>query len=421
MPFSKVFNFASILPVMMLFPFKFSVVLSFLAMSALFAPDVEQQALAPLKIKLQLVCSGLVSPVGMASPSDGTRRLFVIEQGGKIKIVKNGVLLPTPFLNISDRLDRLNIAYSEKGLLGLAFHPAYKSNGRFFVYYSAPSQDKKFDHQSIVAEYQVTKTNADLADLTEQVIMKIPEPEGNHNGGCLQFGKDGFLYIGLGDGGGAGDHHGSTGNGQNLNTWLGKILRIDVDSKRPYAVPPDNPFVDRKDAKPEIYAFGLRNPWRFSFDRVTGTLYCADVGQDSWEEIDIIEKGKNYGWRITEGKHCFNPSTGCNTNGLTFPIDEYGHDVGVSICGGFMYRGQMYPSLHGNYLFGDWSGKMFYLRQDKNRSWKRGDVLADGKHSNDIGAKINSMGEDENGEIYVITQHLFGPRSPTGSMYRIGF
>lgn len=401
--------------------FKTFFCLSFLTGSVLFSSDVKPQNLPPLKIKLQLVSKGLTSPVGMASPKDGTNRLFIIEQGGKIRVIKNGILLPAPFLNISNKLDGLNIAYSEKGLLGLAFHPGYKSNGRFFVYYSAPTEDQHVDHQSIVAEYRVSKTNPDAADLLEQVIMKIPEPESNHNGGCLQFGKDGFLYIGLGDGGGGGDRHGSVGNGQNLESWLGKILRIDVDNKKPYAVPPDNPFIGRNNAKPEIFAYGLRNPWRFSFDRVTGVLFCGDVGQDTWEEIDIIQKGNNYGWRITEGKHCFNPASGCQTEGLTFPIFEYGHAEGVSICGGYMYRGRTFPSMHGRYLFGDWSGKLFYLEQGKDYQWKQGDVFADGKQSNDIGSKINSMGEDEIGEIYVITQHLFGPRSPTGAVYRIGF
>jgi glucose/arabinose dehydrogenase len=377
-------------------------------------------SLPPLKIKLQLISKGFTSPVGMASPKDGSRRIFIVEQGGKIKIIKNGTVLSTPFLNISDRLDGLNIAYSEKGLLGLAFHPNYKSNGRFFVYYSAEFDNKDFDHKSVLAEYKVSAANADVAERTESIIMEIPEPESNHNGGCLQFGKDGYLYIGVGDGGGAGDKHGSMGNGQNLTTVLGKILRIDVDSKKSYAIPSDNPFIKNQNAKPEIYAYGLRNPWRFSFDRSTGKLFCADVGQDEWEEINIIESGKNYGWRIMEGNHCFNPSKNCNTSGLTRPIDEYSHEVGVSICGGYMYRGAMYPSLHGNYLFADWSGKMFYLRQQKDGAWQRGDAIADDNKTNDMGAKINSMGEDEGGEVYIITQHLTGPKSPTGAVYRIG-
>src|SRR3954470_17533267 len=201
-----------------------------------------EESLPPLHIKLHLISKGFTSPVGMAAPKDGTHRLFIVEQGGKIKIVKNGTLLPTPFLSISDRLDGLNIAYSEKGLLGLAFHPNYKTNGRFFVYYSAPFSNKNFDHKSVLAEFKVSATNADVADPTGTVLMEIPEPESNHNGGCLQFGKDGYLYIGVGDGGGAGDKHGTAGNGQNLNTLLGKILRIDVDKRdlnKAYGIPPD--------------------------------------------------------------------------------------------------------------------------------------------------------------------------------------
>lgn len=380
----------------------------------------QQSSLPQLKVKLTQVARGLTSPVGMASPRDGTNRLFIIEQGGKIKIVKNGTLLPTPFLTVTDKLDGLNIAYSEKGLLGLAFHPDYKTNGRFFIYYSAPASEKDADHKSIVAEYKGSASNPDVADTKETIIMEILQPESNHNGGCLEFGKDGYLYIGLGDGGGAGDKHGTNGNGQNLNTLLGKILRIDVNGKKPYAVPADNPFVGRSNAKPEIYAYGLRNPWRFSFDRITGTLFCGDVGQDEWEEIDIIEKGKNYGWRIMEGRHCYNPSTNCNTSGLAMPIDEYGHGTGISICGGHMYRGKMFPSLHNHYIFSDWSGKVFYLKQQQDKTWKRGEAIAGDNKSNDMGSKINSMGEDENGEVYLVTQKLFGPKSPTGVIYRIG-
>ena len=372
-------------------------------------------------LKLNFVSKGFTSPVGMASPKDGTNRIFVIEQRGKIKIIKNGIVNPIPFLDVSEKIDPLNIAYSEKGLLGLAFHPMNKTNGRFFIYYSAPCSEKIFDHKSILAAYKVSATNSDIADVKEEILIEIYEPESNHNGGCLQFGKDGFLYIGVGDGGGAGDAHGASGNGQNLNTLLGKILRIDVDSKNPYAIPADNPFAGRQDAKPEIYAYGLRNPWRFSFDRATGKLYCGDVGQDKFEETDIIEKGRNYGWRTMEGVHCFNPSSNCKTDGLTLPIDEYNHQTGISICGGYVYRGHKFPSLQGYYIFGDWTGKLFYLKQDKNNNWNRGEIYLDGSSSNEIGAKLNSLGEDENGELYILTQHLFGPKSPTGAVYQLGF
>jgi glucose/arabinose dehydrogenase len=374
-----------------------------------------------IHLKLNQVAKGFTSPIGMASPKDGTNRLFVIEQRGKIKIIKKGVVNATSFLDVSDKIDPLNIAYSEKGLLGLAFHPQFKTNGKFYIYYSAPFENKNYDHKSIVAAYKVSSTNPDIADTKEEILMEIAEPESNHNGGCLQFGKDGYLYMGVGDGGGGGDQHGTAGNGQDLSTLLGKILRIDVDAKHPYAIPADNPFAVRQNAKPEIYAYGLRNPWRFSFDRATGRLYCGDVGQNKWEETDIIEKGKNYGWRIMEGYHCYSPASGCNMEGLTLPIDEYEHEIGISICGGYVYRGYKFPSLQGYYIFGDWNGKLFYLKQDKKGDWNRGEVYINDTNSNDIGAKLNSMGEDERGELYLITQHLFGPKSPTGAVYQLGF
>jgi len=378
------------------------------------------QALLPqLKVKLIPVATELTSPVGLMAPDDGSGRLFVIEQSGKIKIIKNGTVLPVPFLVVTDKLDGLNIAYSEKGLLGCAFHPDYKKNGRFFIYYSAPYNASGFDHKSILAEYKVSASNPDVADKTETILMEIPEPESNHNGGCLVFGPDGYLYVGLGDGGGAGDQHGASGNGQDLTTVLGKILRIDVDGERPYKIPPGNPFAGSNEYRKEIYAYGMRNPWRFSFDRLTGKLFCADVGQNKWEEIDIIEKGKNYGWRLMEGNHCYFPETGCETKGLALPIYEYDHHTGISVCGGYVYRGKSSPSLTGNYVFGDWSGKLFYLKQDAGGRWMRGDVIAEGRKNNDTGLKINSMGTDEAGEIYLVTQRSFGPKSKSGAIYRI--
>jgi len=368
-----------------------------------------------------MFAEGVTSPVGLMAPADGTSRIFVIEQSGRIRIIKNGSLLPTPFLTVTDKLDGLNIAYSEKGLLGMAFHPQYKSNGRFFIYYSAPYDESGYDHKSILSEYKVSASNPDAADVKETVIMEIPQPESNHNGGCLEFGPDGYLYIGLGDGGGAGDRHGSAGNGQDLTTVLGKILRIDVDAERPYKIPPGNPYASSTgNERKEIFAFGLRNPWRFSFDQVSGKLFCADVGQNKWEEVNIIEKGKNYGWRLMEGNHCYEPATGCESKGLALPINEYDHKTGISICGGYVYRGKSFPSLHGIYFFGDWSGKLFYLKQGADKKWARGEVIVEGRKTNDTGVKINSMGVDENGEIYLVTQDSFGPKSKSGAIYRIG-
>jgi glucose/arabinose dehydrogenase len=370
-------------------------------------------------ITLKEISRGFTSPVGMASPNDNTNRLFIIEQGGNIKIIKEGELIKKPFLNISSRLDGLNIAYSEKGLLGMAFHPNYKTNGRFFVYYSSKYKHPKFDHKSIIAEYKVSATNPDVALTEEKIILEIYEPESNHNGGMLAFGPDGYLYIGVGDGGGAGDDHGTNGNGQNLNTLLGKILRIDVNGRKPYAIPYDNPFVGIENTRAEIWAYGLRNPWRFSFDSKTGELFCGDVGQNKYEEINIIKKGGNYGWRIMEGYHCYDPPENCNRTGLTLPVIEYDHDQGISVCGGYVYRGKLMPDHNGKYFFGDWSGKMFVIEKQTTEKWQM--LLPDVDHTgkNDINGKINSMGIDSDGEIYIITQKLYGPKSPTGVVYRV--
>jgi glucose/arabinose dehydrogenase len=370
-------------------------------------------------VNLVEIADGFTSPVGMACPDDGTGRIFVLEQGGKIKIVNKGIVNKTPFIDISSRLDGLNIAYSEKGLLGMAFHPDYKTNGRFFLYYSAPHKQKGFDHKSIVAEFSVAKEDPDRAIDQPIIILEILQPESNHNGGMLEFGPDGFLYIGTGDGGGANDEHGSIGNGQDKNTLLGKILRIDVDGRKPYAIPSNNPFIGKPGHRDEIYAYGLRNPWRFSFDKTTGNLFCGDVGQNKYEEINIIKKGGNYGWRIMEGYHCFNPSSNCNTSGLELPIDEYNHETGISICGGYMYRGKDVPGLNNYYVFGDWNGKLFVLNKQSDGTWKRSNPNVNGTGKNELNGKLNSMGEDRNGEIYLLTQKLFGPKSPTGVLLKV--
>jgi glucose/arabinose dehydrogenase len=369
-------------------------------------------------IKTILIAKDLVAPVAMDCPKDNSGRLFICEQTGAIKIIKNGKVLPKPFADLSGKLDNIGKVYSEKGLLGIAFHPNYKKNGRLFVYYSAPISDKAYDHKSILAELKVS-ADPDVADLNSlKVIMEIKQPESNHNGGQLAFGPDGFLYIGLGDGGGAGDNHGSIGNGQNLGTVLGKILRIDIDSKSPYAVPPDNPFAKNPNAQPEIWAYGLRNPWRFSFDRKTGKVFCADVGQNKYEEINIIEKGKNYGWKIMEGNHCYSPGTGCNQKGLQAPIAEYDHSNGISVTGGYVYRGAKMPLLQGKYIFGDWKGSMFFL-EEKSGQWTFNKLALDGKKNHDLGMNINSFGEDDKGEIYILTQKFTGTFSSTGAVYLI--
>lgn len=369
-------------------------------------------------IKTKVIVKDLMAPVAMDCPKDGSKRLFICEQTGKIKVIKNGKVLEKPFLDVGNKLDAMGKAYSEKGLLGIAFHPNYKSNGRFFIYYSAPESNSTFDHKSIVAEFKVS-SDPDIADPNSHtVILEVQQPESNHNGGQLAFGPDGFLYIALGDGGGAGDQHGTIGNAQNPGVLLGKILRIDIDSKKPYGIPNDNPFANVKNLKPEIWAYGLRNPWRFSFDRKTGRMFCADVGQDKWEEINIILKGRNYGWRVMEGKHCYNPSSNCDQKNLELPITEYGHDKGISVTGGFVYRGKNMPNMQGKYIFADWKGSMFYLEEQQGK-WNMKDLAIEGKKNNDLDININSFGEDENGELYILGQKFTGTLMANGMVLLI--
>src|SRR5581483_1200159 len=269
-------------------------------------------------LKLQPIAKGLTSPVGLSHAGDQSNRLFIVEQGGIIRILKNGALSEKIFLDIHDRV----VSGGEKGLLGLAFHPKFSENRRFFLNYTAPVGPTGL--QTVISEFKAG-ADPDAADpASERVLLTLPQPFPNHNGGQLAFGHDGFLYIGLGDGGSGNDPQ---GNGQNLAVLLGKMLRINVDAAgegKAYAIPPDNPFAGRKGAAPEIWAYGLRNPWRFSFDGATGFLFAGDVGQNAREEIDLIQKGKNYGWNIMEGTICtpgVNPS--CNKTGLQLPLVDY--------------------------------------------------------------------------------------------------
>ena len=275
----------------------------------------------PLVLTLTPVLSGLNSPVDLQNAADGSGRLFVVEQQGQIRIVSNNSLVPTPFLDITSLVD----FGGEKGLLGLAFHPAYSQNRRFFVNYDRVVSGQM---QTVIAEFQTSASNPNQADPNSQrILFTVNQPFPNHKGGQLAFGPDGFLYIGLGDGGSAGD---PLGNAQNRQVLLGKMLRIDVDHTSPglqYAIPSDNPFLNGVD-RGEVWAYGLRNPWRFSFDVPSGRLFVADVGQDKFEEIDILQKGGNFGWNIMEGLHCFKPSSGCNMTGLILPITEYDHSQG---------------------------------------------------------------------------------------------
>jgi glucose/arabinose dehydrogenase len=324
---------------------------------------------------------------------DGTSGLiFITEQRGVIYAFSaNNTQQAGIFLDITDRVNR---GGDEEGLLGLAFGPDYQENGYFYVYYSAADP-----RRSILSRLSLDQENTDVADPeSEVIIMEVAQPYSNHNGGQLAFGPDGYLYIGLGDGGGAGDPQ---GNGQNLGTLLGSILRIDVSGLSgpgDYEIPADNPFVDTTGARAEIWAFGLRNPWRFSFDSETGLLWAGDVGQNLWEEIDIIVKGANYGWNIMEGFHCYSPSTGCDQSGLTLPLVEYDHSQGCSVIGGYVYRGDQIASLQGYYIYGDYCSGNIWALAYHNNAVTQNILLVES------GLSITSFGEDLAGNLYILSR-----------------
>ncbi len=451
----------------------------------------------PLSISLETYVSGLISPIDMANPADGSGRNFIVEQTGQIRVaLANGTLLPTPFLDIASNLVSINAFYDERGLLGMAFHPDYATNGRFFIRYSLPRAGLPEEpcndplgfivgcHEEILAEYHVLgdPATSNVADPSSEIILfRADKPQFNHNGGQVAFGPDGYLYFTLGDGGGANDGladgdppgtaptHGPIGNGQNRFAKLGKVHRLDVDSPPdpglPYAVPPTNPFADGVDGLPEIFAYGLRNPYKFSFDDGPGGLglfWLPDVGQDRFEEINIGFAGANYGWVIREAGHCFdplNPTTppaSCPTTGdlgepLINPIMEYAHPVpcttdgdcaplgltcdqstglcenegGISIIGGYLYRGSGVPSLTGKYAFGDFSsafftpdGRLYYINTTGPDPSKRRQFYLSPNNA-PLGQFLKGYGRDEAGELYVLVSTVLGPQGTGGSVLRI--
>jgi glucose/arabinose dehydrogenase len=344
--------------------------------------------------RLQSVASGLSNPVHLTAPAND-QRLFIVEQPGRIRIVQNGQLLSTPFLDIVSKV----LSGGERGLLSLAFHPQYASNGYFFVNYTGRNSG-----ETRVERYRVSSdpNRADAASAT--LILQIAQPYSNHNGGHILFGPDGMLYVAMGDGGDGGDPH---NHGQDRTTLLGDLLRINVNGATPYTIPTDNPFSGMSSARNEIWAYGLRNPWRIAFDRVDNVLYIADVGQNRIEEINAVPArtgGLNYGWRIMEGSDCYNASS-CTRTSLTLPVAEYSHSEGCSVTGGIVYRGRRFTGIQGHYFYSDycqgWIRSFRYSNgQVTNRqSWSLGDV-----------DNVLSYGEDASGEMYIL--------SSNGTVYR---
>jgi glucose/arabinose dehydrogenase len=346
----------------------------------------------PSAVQTQPVFVGvaLTAPTALRQAPDDPSRWFALGKAGVITVFNNDPVNATGsvFLNISGRV----LNSGEAGLLGIAFHPVFATNGEVFVSYVESSQI------SVISRFHSFDSNLTLDPASEEILLTVIQPQDNHNGGDIHFGQDGFLYIGFGDGGGTQE------NGQNTTTLLGAMVRIDVDIAMGYDIPPGNPFAGNTPSVqgvcgancPEIYAWGFRNPWRFSFDSVTDELWVADVGQGAWEEVDRVELGENYGWNTREGAHCFNPSSGCSTAGLTDPITEYSHSLGNSITGGFVYHGTAIPGLQGHYVFGDFvSGRIWAVPADSPIGTTPTQI-ADTTHS------ISAFAEGVNGEIYVV-------------------
>jgi glucose/arabinose dehydrogenase len=441
-------------------------VLMFLLVSSLACADAVAQSpqIEPLSIGLELVAEGFTAPVRVVPAPDESDRLFVVDQVGQIWVVaSDGTLLQEPFLDIADRLVELRSGYDERGLLGLAFHPDYAQNGRFFVYYSAPLGEgapQDFDHTARISEFRVSSQNPDRADpASERIILEVDQPQSNHNGGTLLFGpEDGFLYISLGDGGARNDaapghvadwyQFNEGGNGQDVTqNLLGSILRIDVDTGDPHAIPQDNPFVGREGLD-EIYAYGLRNPYRMSFDMAGEYgLFAVDAGQELWEEISIIVNGGNYGWNVKEGTHCFDaanptqPPEQCpDTVGLNHPeegaplinpVVEFANSkqtdgLGVTVTDGFMYRGRASSDLQGQLVFSIWSrsqteprGRLFYAIPAGTGLWQIGELVPGQPVEGSVGHFILGMGQDSEGELYIATSDERAPVSQTGQVYKL--
>jgi len=399
---------------------------------------------------LKSVAEGFTSPTVLISLTDGSGRLLIADQVGTIHVLnKDGKLSDQPFLDLRGKIAKLNQGFDERGVLGVALHPKFKENRKFYVYYSAPRRKEapeKFDHTSHISEFKAKENDFAQADpASERLLLQIDKPQFNHNCGRLLFGPDGFLYIGVGDGGQGNDtgvgHNPQIGNGQDLTKHLGKILRIDIDKGEPYGIPTDNPFASGGEAKPEIFAYGLRNPWGISFDRGgSHEMFASDVGQDSWEEVNIIIKGGNYGWRIREGFDCFDPKNslkpppdcpkvGADGKPLVDPILVYKNfkrfmndpeAKGISVTGGYVYRGKAIPALTGKYIFADWSrawvnpdGVLFAGTRGADKKWTMETLPVK------VGAYVVAFGEDDDGELYVLTTGNNSLKPKTGKVLKL--
>lgn len=407
-------------------------------------------------IGLELVADGLRAPVALAEAPDASGRLFIADQTGVIRVIDSSGLRDEPFLDLRDRMIDLNPGFDERGLLGLAFHPDYATNGRFYVYYSRPlsaGAPAGWNHTSRISEFRVSSDPLMADAASERTILEVDQPQFNHNAGTLAFGGDGFLYISLGDGGGADDNRlghvedwyafNDGGNGQDItDNLLGSILRIDVDGGNPYGVPADNPFVGSAGLD-EIWAYGFRNPYRMSFDMGgTGELYVGDAGQNLWEEISIVERGGNYGWNVKEGTHCFdaaNPNTmpsSCpddepGAGPLIDPIIEFAHSnqpggLAVVIVGGHVYRGTELPELAGQYVFGAWStsfsvpdGRVYVAQPAASGLWSFEELMFTNTPSGRLNHFVLSFGQDSEGEVYILTSDSAAPAGGSGKVYRL--
>jgi glucose/arabinose dehydrogenase len=426
------------------------------------APEATPTPQPPFEaiVGLELVTEGLNAPVDLMPAGDGSGRLFVVDQAGLIRILTpEGELLDEPFLDIRDRMIGLRPGYDERGLLGLAFHPDYQQNGVFYVYYSAPldpGAPQGWNHTSHLSRFTVSEGDENRGDRgSEEVILRVDQPQSNHDGGKIAFGPDGYLYVALGDGGGANDvgaghvedwyEANPGGNGQDVTeNLLGSLLRIDVDTGDPYGVPEDNPFVGREGLD-EIWAYGLRNPYRFSFDAGGDLeLFAADAGQNLWEEVSIVTEGGNYGWNVKEGSHCFSPATPNQPpetcpdadpegNPLIDPIIEYRNGgppegLGLAVVGGFVYRGEALPGFEGRYVFGDWSrnfaagnGTLFVATRPESEGsmWTFEELRIATSDDGRLGEFLLAFGQDAENELYVLTSGTPGPAARSGRVYKI--